>query len=149
MAEMSKELTDLINNAPCCYLATASKDGTPNVVPVGSKAAVSPDTIVVAGLFLLKTLENLKENPKAAIVVNVGKPPKKERSRVKIPKFIGAQIKGSVTLLTSGDMHEQTKNRITPLVGTELAGRMKATVVIKAEEIYAIAPGPDAGKRIA
>jgi predicted pyridoxine 5'-phosphate oxidase superfamily flavin-nucleotide-binding protein len=149
MAEMSKELTDLINSIPCCYLATASKDGVPNVVPVGSTAAVSPDTIVVAGLFLLKTLENLKENPKAAIVVNAATPPKAERSEKEIPKFAGGQIKGSVTLLTSGDMHEQTKNRITPMVGTELAGRMKATVVIKAEEIYAIAPGPDAGKRIA
>jgi predicted pyridoxine 5'-phosphate oxidase superfamily flavin-nucleotide-binding protein len=149
MAEMSKELMDLINNTPCCYLATASKDGVPNVVPVGSIAAVSPDTIVVAGLFLLKTLENLKENPKAAVVVNTGTPPKEKRSMEKIPKFIGGQVKGSVTLLTSGDMHEQTKDRVAPMVGTELAGRMKATVVIKAEEIYAIAPGPDAGKRIA
>jgi len=149
MAEMSQELTDLINSAPCCYLATASKDGIPNVVPVGSTTALSPDTIVVAGLFLLKTLENLKENPKAAVVVNAGTPPKAERSGKEIPKFTGGQIKGSVTLLTSGDMHEQTKNRIAQMVGTELAGRMKATVVIKAEEIYAIAPGPEAGKRIA
>jgi len=149
MAEMSPELMDLINSAPCCYLATASKDGVPNVVPVGSTAAVSPDTIVVAGLFMLKTLENLKQNPKAAVVINATKPPDKEGSGGKGPKFIGGQVKGSVTLLTSGDMHEQTKNRIAQKIGTEMAGRIKATVVIKAEEIYSVTPGPDAGKRIA
>ncbi len=60
MAEMTKEVMDLVNSVPCCYLATASKDGVPNVVPAGSTAAVSPDTIVVAGIFLGKTLDRFQ-----------------------------------------------------------------------------------------
>jgi predicted pyridoxine 5'-phosphate oxidase superfamily flavin-nucleotide-binding protein len=44
MAEMSKELMDLINGGGYCYLATASKDGMPNVAIIGSTRAVSPDT---------------------------------------------------------------------------------------------------------
>ena len=149
MAEISKELMDLINSVPCCYLATASREGVPNVVPAGSTAAVSPDTIVVAGVFLGKTLENLKENPKAAIVVNSAAPPKAEISVEKLAQVTGGQIKGSVTLLTSGDIHEQTKSMVAKLLGTEAARMLKATVVLKVEEIYSVTPGPEAGKRIA
>jgi len=36
MAEMSKELMDLINEGGYCYLATASKDGMPNIAIIGS-----------------------------------------------------------------------------------------------------------------
>lgn len=148
MVEMSKEMMDLINSVPCCYLATASKDGVPNVVPVGSTAAVSPDTIVVAGVFLGKTLENLKENPKAAVVVNSAAPPKAEISIEKLAQITGWQMKGSVALLTSGDMHEQTKGMVTKILGAEAAQMLKATVVLKVEEIYSIMPGPEAGKKI-
>jgi predicted pyridoxine 5'-phosphate oxidase superfamily flavin-nucleotide-binding protein len=149
MQQISKELMDLINSAPCCYLATASKDGVPNVVPVGSTAAVSPDTIVVAGIFLGKTLDNLKENPKAALVVNSAAPPKAEISVEKMAQITGGQVKGSVTLLTSGDVHEQTKGMLAKILGAEAAQMLKATVVLKVEEVYSITPGPDAGKRIA
>lgn len=149
MAQMSEEIMDLINSVPCCYLATASIAGVPNVVPAGSTAAVSPDTIVVAGIFLDKTLENLEENPKAAVVVNSAAPPKAEISVEKLAQITGAQIKGSVTLLTSGDMHEQTRGMVAKILGAEAAQLLKATVVLKVEEIYSITPGHEAGKRIA
>ena len=147
MAQMSQEMMDLINSVPCCYLATASKDGLPNVVPAGSTAAVSPDTIVIAGVFLRKTLENLGENPKAALVVNSAAPPKTEISIEKLAQVTGGQVKGSVSVLTSGDVHEQTKAMVAQLLGTEAAQMLKATVVLKVEEIYSITP-PEAGKRI-
>ena len=149
MAQMPAELMDLINSVPCCYLATASKDGVPNVVPVGSTAAVSPDTIVVAGIFLGKTLENLKENPRAAVVVNSAAPPKAEISVEKLAQITGGQIKGSVILLTSGDTHEQTKDMVAKILGAEAAQMLKATVVLKVEEVYSITPGPGAGMRVA
>ncbi len=148
MAQMPKELMDLINSVPCCYLATASKAGVPNVVPAGSTAAVSPDTIVAAGIFLDKTLANLKENPQASVVVNSAPPPKAEISVEKMAQITGGQIKGMVTLLTSGDIHEQTKAVVAKLLGAEAAQMLKCTVVLKVEEIYSITPGPGAGKRI-
>ncbi len=149
MAQMSKEMMDLINSVPCCYLATASKDGVPNVVPAGSTTAVSPDTIIIANVFLVKTLQNLKENPKAAVVVSSASPSKAEVSVEKLVQVTGGQIKGSVTLLDSGDMHEQMKGVMARLLGAATVGMLKTTVVLKVEEIYSITPGPEAGKRIA
>ncbi len=45
-------------------------------------------------------------------------------------------------------MHEQTKGMLTKILGPEAAQMLKATVVLKVEEIYSITPGPEAGKRI-
>ena len=112
MAEMSKELMDLINSVPCCYWATASKGGVPNVAAAGSTVAVSPDTIIGAGIFVGKTLQNLRENPKAMVLVHSAPPPKAEFSMGTLAPVTGAQIRGSVTLQTSGDMHEQMKNMV-------------------------------------
>lgn len=148
MAQMSKEMMDLINSVPCCYWATASKDGTPNVAPAATTTAVSPDTIVAAGIFLGKTLDNLKENPKAAVVVNSAAPSKAEMSLEKYAQVTGAQIKGSVTLLTSGDMHEQTKRVVAQALGAEVGQMVKATIVLKVEEIYSVS-AVEAARRIA
>ena len=63
MAEMSKELMELINGGGYCYVGTASKDGMPNMCILGSTRAVSPDTIIMAAGFMNKGLKNLEENP--------------------------------------------------------------------------------------
>ena len=148
MAEMSKELMELINSVPCCYVATASKDEAPNVTPMGSTRAVSTDTIVLM-VMAAKTFENLKENSKVAIAVNSSTPPKAEFSKEKLGQVAAFQIKGTAAVLTSGDMFEQTKAKVTELLGPEVAGMIKATAAVKVEEIYSSTPGPDAGKRIA
>ena len=150
MAQMSKELMDLINSVPCCYWATASKDRTPNVAPAGTTGAVSPDTIVAAGILLGKTLDNLKENPKAAVLVTSAAPApsKAEMSAEKYAQVTGAQIKGSVTLLTSGDVHEQVKSVVAQALRAEVAKMVKATIALKVEEIYSVS-AVEPGKKIA
>jgi predicted pyridoxine 5'-phosphate oxidase superfamily flavin-nucleotide-binding protein len=150
MTQMSKELMDLINSVPCCYWATASKNGMPNVGPIGTTTAVSPDTIVAAAIMMGKTLDNLKENPEAAVVVN-SMPPASSKAEMSLEKYAqvtGAQIKGSVTLLTSGDIHEQTKSAVAQVLGPEIAQAVKATAVLKVEEIYSVS-GAEPPKKIA
>lgn len=150
MAQMSKELMDLINSVPCCYWATASKDGVPDVAPVGTTGAVSPDTIVAASIFMGKTLDNLRENPTAAIVVNSVPPEvlKKNMSAQKYGQVTGAQIKGSVTLLTSGDTYDKMKNMVAQALGEEVAQAVNTTVVLKVEEVYSLS-GAGPSKQIA
>jgi predicted pyridoxine 5'-phosphate oxidase superfamily flavin-nucleotide-binding protein len=150
MAQMSKELMDLINTVPCCYWATASKDGTPNVAPAGTTTAVSPDTIIAGGIFLGKTLDNLRQNPKAAVLVtSVAAAPKKaEMSLEKYAQVTGGQIKGSVTLLTSGDVHEQVKSGVAKALGAQVGQMVKETIVLKVEEIYSVS-AVEPGKKIA
>jgi len=145
---MPEELVELINKSPACYLATASKDGIPNVVPCGSTTAVDQETIVIAAVFLGKTLENLKGNPKASLVVHTPAPPKEEVSIEKLAAIKGWQVKGDVEIQPSGPIFEKTKEMVTKLL-PEAAGMLKGAVVLKVEEVYTVTPGPEAGKRIA
>ena len=73
--------------------------------------------------------------------------------RVMVPETVTwsslRQVTVSVSLLTSGDMHEQVKKMIMERLGPQWGEMMKATVVLKVEEIYSVGLGPEAGKRIA
>jgi predicted pyridoxine 5'-phosphate oxidase superfamily flavin-nucleotide-binding protein len=150
MADMPKEIIDLVNGDGYSYVATASKDGMPNMAIIGSTRAVSPDTIILAAGFMNKSLKNLQENPKASVIVYSALPPKKTQASMEdFAKIGGGQIKGSVTLLTSGDMHEKVKSMMVERLGPKMGEMIKATVVLKVEEVYSVGLGPEAGKRIA
>jgi predicted pyridoxine 5'-phosphate oxidase superfamily flavin-nucleotide-binding protein len=144
MAEMTIEMMNLINNMAAPYLATASKEGVPNVVPCGSTRAINPDTITITALHLNKTFRNLEENPKVALVFHSELGKKGERREVR-----GWQIKGEATLVNYGEYYERAKEGAVKRFGEEAAKMVKAAVVIRVKEIYNIASGPDAGKRAA
>ncbi len=146
MVEMSKELIDLINKVPSCYLATATRDGVPNVDPFSSVRAVGPDTIIIAANRAGKTVTNLKGNPRAALVFHSQPPPRGEASIEKLALVIGGQIKGTATILTSGDLHEQAKRMTAEMLGPQAAEAFDATIVLKVEEVFSITPGPKAGR---
>ena len=69
-------------------LATCSKDGMPNVVPVTFKGILDDGTLTVGDVFLETTLKNLEENggakgaliiaPQKVIVTSPGPDNKKE-----------------------------------------------------------------------
>ncbi len=151
MAEMTKELMDLINNGDgYCYWGTASRDGIPNVAIYRGTRAASPDTIVVGSSTVGKTFKNIQENPKASVSVYSKLP--HDKSKASAQDFMpvtGGQIKGSVSLYTSGEVFEQTKAMIAERRGSEVAAELQAVGVLKVEEIYSVGIAPDAGSRIA
>ena len=49
------------------FLATSSKEGIPNVVPIGAFKLIDDDTLLISDQYFLKTLRNLKENPAIAL----------------------------------------------------------------------------------
>ncbi len=150
MAEMTKELMDLINGGGYCYWGTASKDGIPNVAIYRATRAASPDTIVVSSHVMGKTFKNIQENPRVSVIVYSGLPPNKLQASTKDYMLVsGGQVKGSATLHTSGEVFEQTKARTAERMGAESDARLQAVVVLKVEEIYSVGTAPDAGKRIA
>ncbi|HOO55483.1 MAG TPA: pyridoxamine 5'-phosphate oxidase family protein [bacterium] len=51
------------------FLATADRDGVPNVVPVISIEAWDAGTLIFGELMILKTKKNLEENPRVGIAV--------------------------------------------------------------------------------
>lgn len=80
-------------------IATASKAGTPNVGPKGSMHVVDDETLVYSESTGEKTLRNLQENPKVAVLV------------VDREKGKSCQVKGTVELINSGALFEKVAKR--------------------------------------
>lgn len=116
-----------------CVLATSSKDGKPNAVPIVFAWPWSEEEILIADNFFLKTRANIEENPIASLTF--WDPETRE----------GYQVKGRVQVYTSGPIFEEAASRVRSVRPTL---RTKAAVVIKVEEVYTVKPGPDAGKRL-
>ena len=136
MAKMTDRMKELFDKVRPVVLSTASIDGIPNAVPVGAKKIIDDETILISDQFLNKTLANMKANPKVAVTYWEGRE--------------GYQLKGTVTIETTGQRYEETAKWIEEM--SNKAGfplKSKAAIILKIEEIFAIAPGPGAGKKLA
>lgn len=136
MAKLPPEVVKLLEKvAPksFCVLATSSKEGKPNVVPIIFVWPWGEEEILIADNFFLKTRANIEENPVASLTF--WDPETKE----------GYQVKGRVQVHTSGPIFEEVVSRVRSIRPTL---KTKAAIVIKVEEIYTVKPGPDAGKRL-
>jgi predicted pyridoxine 5'-phosphate oxidase superfamily flavin-nucleotide-binding protein len=69
MAKLTEEMKTAFSKVKVFPVATASKDGIPNVVPMGFCQLMDDETIWITDNFMLKSLANLKENPNVAIYV--------------------------------------------------------------------------------
>jgi len=136
MAQMTERMKELFDKVPTVVLSTVSEDGTPNAVPVGSKKIIDDETILMSDQFFNKTLANMKANPRVGVTFWEG--------------YEGYQFKGIVTIETTGQRFEDTARWIEEM--STKAGfplNSKGAVILKIEEIYGVAPGPGAGKKLA
>jgi len=135
MAKMTQEMQEMFNRAGIKQLATASKSGVPNVVPINFMKILDDETILASAVFMTKTFGNLKENPVCAMSVWEG--------------FAGYQFKGTASIVTDGPVFQDTRTW-TEEEGKKLGLPLqsKGAIVIKVNEIFSIAPGADAGKKI-
>lgn len=135
MAKMTREMQEMFNRTGIKQLATADKKGVPNVVPINFMKILDEETILASAVFMTRTFQNLKDNPFCALSFWEG--------------FTGYQIKGSVTIENSGPVFEETA-KWTEDEGKKLGLplRSKGAVVIRVTDIFSVAPGPDAGKKI-
>lgn len=131
---MAKQLTDemkqLIDRVRFCNVATASRDGAPNVSPKGSILWLDGETIAFCDFMSPHTRENLQANSKVA--VSVVDPDGKQ--------FF--QFKGTAQLLSSGDLYRKVADRAkakAKKVNLELPDPTNAAV-IRVEEIFAFPP---------
>ncbi len=136
MAKMTDRMKELFNKVGAVALGTTTSAGIPNVVPVGAKKIIDDETILISDQFLNKTLANMKSNPKVSVTYWEG--------------HEGYQLKGTVTIETTGKRYEETAKWIEEMgakAGFPL--KSKGAVILKIEEIYGVAPGPGAGKQLA
>ena len=136
MAKMNQRVKEVFEKQASVVLATATKDGLPNVVPVSAKKTIDDETILISDQFFNKTLKNLRANPQAAITT--------------WDNLEGYQLKGTVTIETSGARFEETAQWIDAM-GKKLNFPLKSkgVIIIKLTEIYNVSPGPQAGTKIA
>jgi predicted pyridoxine 5'-phosphate oxidase superfamily flavin-nucleotide-binding protein len=131
------------------YFATSSKNGKPNVVPIGLISATSDSQLMVVDVRMNKTRKNLTENCMVALAVT-----NSARSQA-------YQFKGKATVMTSGELfdksiqtvkeHEEKRRQrlkkraeetTDPIVRNKLEKKMnrtlvpKAVIIIDVEEVY-------------
>jgi predicted pyridoxine 5'-phosphate oxidase superfamily flavin-nucleotide-binding protein len=93
--KISAELQEFIKGKQG-WVATASRDGMPNMSIKGSLRVLDQEHLVFADLFSLKTRKNLQENPKIAVMVYDA-----ESRR-------GYELKGTAEQIESGALFDQT-----------------------------------------
>ena len=69
MVTISEEIKNFVNSQKLGYVATVSKDGTPNLSPKGTIVVMNESTLVFADIRSPQTIENLQDNPSVEINV--------------------------------------------------------------------------------
>jgi hypothetical protein len=133
MVRLTAEMKEAVQKMKVFPVATAAKDGTPNVVPIGVVELVSDDTIWITDNFMNKSLDNLKANPKIAIYIWG-------------PEIKGCfQIKGHVTIKTSGKEYDEMKvklNKKNPALPA------RSLLIVKITDVFECKPGATAGSKL-
>ena len=133
MAKLTAEMKEAFGKMKIFPVATANKDGTPNVVPIGVVELVSDDTIWITDNFMNKSLSNLRTNPKIAMYVWG-------------PDIKGCfQIKGVVSIRTSGKEYDEMKAKLNK---KNPALPARSLIIVKITEVFDCQPGPNAGKKL-
>ena len=133
MVALTEEMKAAFQAMKIFPVATASKDGWPNVVPIGFVELVDDETIWIADNFMKKTLANVRENPKVSIYV------------------WGAetkgcfQVKGDVVVRSEGPEFEKMQLTVRSKMAKAPA---KNLLIMKIREVYECTPGPKAGEKI-
>lgn len=125
--KMSPEIEELITQN-IIYLATSSKDGLPNAVPIGGKKVLDDSTILIIDVLLNKTKKNIIENPNVAIIAQ----------NLNQHNPMSYQIKGTAEIHTDGKYFQQvvdlSKNFRT---GSKRKKReVKSAVLVKVNDIF-------------
>jgi len=117
MTKIPKKVMEAIENADVYTLATATKDGAPNVVYIGYLKALDDETVLIADNKMDKTKKNILENPKAAFSMR--------------DKEAGSyQVKGTVEYRTCDKYHDEVKGWCRKDLDR------KGAVVMHVEEVY-------------
>ncbi len=133
MVKLTEEMKAVFAKMKIFHVATASKQGIPNVVPIAFVQLADDETIWIGDNYMVKTLANVKENPHLAIYIY---DPDVKRC---------FQIKGTVQVKTSGPEFEKMRQTIKAKNEKYPA---KSVLIVKIGEVYECTPGATAGKKL-
>ena len=69
MITISEEIKNFVNSQKLGYVATVSKDSTPNLSPKGTIVVMNESTLAFADIRSPQTIQNLQDNPSVEINV--------------------------------------------------------------------------------
>ncbi len=121
-------IKDIFITEKCHQLGTCSKGGIPNVCYVGAKFLTDDGTIVIVDNYMLKTKDNVLENPNISLLMRRGGE--------------AYQLKGHCTYVTEGDIYEEARKWMKAR-GEKYPA--KGALIIEVETVYNSAAGEHAG----
>ena len=135
MAKLTQDMKDIMEKSRGYAVATCTRDGIPNVVPIHFLKILADDEIMLADIFMKKSFENIQQNPIVAISAwDWDVKPRK-----------GYQFKGTTRIETSGKIFDMAVE----MVHAEKPDIMpKSAIIVKITDIFVTSPGPNAGKNI-
>ena len=131
MVTLTQEIKESLQGAKVAFLATSSKKGIPNNVPIAAFKLLDDGTLLISDQYFNKTLANMKENPAIALSWWGEKG--------------GFQIKGTVTLHTDD---ETSRQNVAWMKEAWPKFVPKSAVLVKITDVYIVKPGPEPGKKI-
>ena len=133
MVKLTEEMKEAFSKVRIFPFATASKDGIPNVIPIGMCQLADDETIWIVDNYFLKTRKNLEENPNASLFVWG-------------PEVKACfQLKGEVEIKTEGKDYEKAYS-MAKSKGDKYPA--KALIVLNITAVYECISGNNAGKQI-
>lgn len=132
--KIPREIQEFLNGK-VGWVATATKDGTPNVSIKGSLRLIDDEHLVFADINSLKTRKNLEENPKVAIMVYDGDAKK------------AFMFKGNAELFSKDPLYDRIAKGMREKMPNLPAP--KYVVKVTVEAIWDQSGGPTGGKQIA
>ena len=115
MAKLNDEAKKIIGEFGPALIATASKEGKPNVSPKGSFRVLDDENVVFANIASPRTMANIKENPQLTAIIF-------DRSTRK-----GCRIWGKAEVVNSGEIFNTLSAEFEPR-GMKVKNVVKVTV---------------------
>jgi predicted pyridoxine 5'-phosphate oxidase superfamily flavin-nucleotide-binding protein len=131
MAQLTQEMKEMIGTQQC-FLATVSKDGTPNNAPKRSTRVVNDETLMFSEGTGGTTYANVLNGSKVVVAV------------VNREILDGYRFICTPDVLTEGDIYDRSAE----MSQKNGMPKPKAVVLLHIAEIHSLKPGPMAGKKI-
>jgi predicted pyridoxine 5'-phosphate oxidase superfamily flavin-nucleotide-binding protein len=122
-ATLSEEAKKIIAATQPAFVATASKNGKPNVSPKGSFKVVDDQHVAFAEIASPGTIANIRENPQVEVMV------------FSPDTWGGCRIRGRAEIIESGDLVESFKAQFAPM-----KMKVRSVVKIAVEEVLIMPP---------
>ena len=130
MAKITDEMKEMVKGQ-IAFVATATPDGIPSVAPKGTTRILDDEHIIYGEGAGKRTFENIKMNPKVAIIMG-------DLSKLQCLRF-----SGTAEIITEGPLYDETAESMKKMG----ASAPHAVVKVKVEEIYECG-APGFGKRL-